>query len=61
VKEHYMAWLASQRPDLVPLHERRFGRRSYQAKKEQERLSALVAETLATHPPNRPTRRPERV
>ncbi|HUA96046.1 MAG TPA: radical SAM protein, partial [Acidimicrobiales bacterium] len=61
VKEHYMAWLASERPDLVPLHERRFGRRSYQEKKEQERLSALVSETLRARPPNRPTLRPERV
>jgi DNA repair photolyase len=61
VKEHYMAWLASERPDLVPLHERRFGRRSYQTKQEQERLAALVAETLRARPPNRPTLRPERV
>ncbi|MGH9092647.1 MAG: intein-containing Rv2578c family radical SAM protein, partial [Acidimicrobiales bacterium] len=50
VREHYMAWLAANRPDLVPLYEERFRRRSYQPKREQERLVALVAGTLRDHP-----------
>ncbi len=45
VREHYLSWLARTRPDLLELYERRFGGRAYQPRAEQERLSALVAET----------------
>ena len=50
VKEHYMGWLAANRPDLVPLYERRFRRGSYQPKSEQARLSAVVASVLRSSP-----------
>jgi len=43
VREHFMGWLGRNRPDLVPLYEKRFGRRAYQPKADQARLSALVA------------------
>jgi DNA repair photolyase len=50
VKEHYLGWLASARPDLVDLHQRRFRRGAYQPKAEGDRLSSLVDETLAALP-----------
>ena len=56
VREHYMAWLAANRPDLVPLYQRRFRRGSYQPKAEQARLSALVSSVLGSSPA-RPHRR----
>ena len=46
VKEHFMGWLATARPDLVPLYERRFRRGSYQPKAEQARLAAVVADVV---------------
>ena len=46
VREHFMGWLATARPDLVPLYERRFRRGSYQPKAEPARLAALVAGVL---------------
>jgi DNA repair photolyase len=57
VRDHVFAWLRGARPDLVPLYEDRFGGarpRAYQAKAEQDRLTALVAS--ATGPPRRRTR-----
>ena len=46
VREHYMAWLARERPDLVPLYDELFtgrsGRRAYQPKARQEALSQRV-------------------
>jgi DNA repair photolyase len=50
VREHYLAWLAATRPDLVDLHATRFGRGAYQHRREQERLSAVVARVMG-HPP----------
>ena len=46
VKEHYLSWLAERRPELMGLYTERFGRRSYQASAEQERLLALVRRVL---------------
>ncbi len=46
VREHFMGRLATARPDLVPLYERRFRRGSYQPKTEPARLAALVAGVL---------------
>ncbi len=46
VREHYMAWLTRERPDLVALYEQRFIRGSYQPKAEQARLSAIVSAVL---------------
>lgn len=42
VREHYLAWLGRARPDLVDLHERRFGARAYQPEVEQRRLRDVV-------------------
>jgi hypothetical protein len=50
VREHYLSWLATARPDLLDLYERRFRGRSYQPRAEQDRLSDLVAKaTGVTH------------
>jgi DNA repair photolyase len=46
VREHYLAWLASARPDLTELYDRRFNRGAYQPRKEQQRLSALVGQVM---------------
>jgi DNA repair photolyase len=43
VREHYLSWLSQMRPDLMELYDSRFRRGAYQPKREQERLSALVA------------------
>jgi DNA repair photolyase len=46
VREHYLAWLQANRPDLLPFYEQRFsgrnGPRSYQPKAVAEALSAQV-------------------
>jgi DNA repair photolyase len=49
VREHYFSWLEQARPDLVPLHEERFGGRgrSYQPKSVQQAVSRVVADALA--------------
>ncbi len=46
VREHYLSWLATARPDLVDLYAQRFQRGSYQPRREQERLSSLVSSVL---------------
>jgi DNA repair photolyase len=43
VREHYLSWLATTRPDLVGLYERRFRGRSYQSRADQGKLSDIVA------------------
>ena len=47
VREHWMAWLRTHRPDLVPLYERRYARRSRLPKADQESISALVQRIAA--------------
>jgi DNA repair photolyase len=46
VREHYLAWLARERPALLPIYERLFtgrqGPRAYQPRAEQEALGARV-------------------
>ena len=42
VREIWMDWLRSQRPDLVPHYERLYARGAYAPKAERDRLSALV-------------------
>ncbi len=42
VREHYLAWLAANRPDLMALYEQRFGTRAYQPKAVAAALSAQV-------------------
>ncbi|HEY3943444.1 MAG TPA: radical SAM protein [Acidimicrobiales bacterium] len=49
VKQHYLDWLSEVRPDLVALHEARFGRGSYQPPAEGARLAALAA-AVERHP-----------
>jgi DNA repair photolyase len=46
VREHYLSWLATTRPDLLELYERRFRGRSYQPRADQARLSDLVAKVM---------------
>jgi DNA repair photolyase len=43
VRDIFMDWLRSQRPDLVPRYERLYARGAYAPKSERERLGALVA------------------
>jgi DNA repair photolyase len=50
VREHYLAWLEQARPELVSLHERRFGRRSYQPDVEQRRIRDIVDAALGKEP-----------
>jgi hypothetical protein len=44
-----MAWLASDRPDLVPAYERLYSRGSYVSRAYQERLGDLFRPLLARH------------
>jgi DNA repair photolyase len=62
VREHYLSWLAAARPDLVDLYASRFARGAYQARQQQQRLSALVADVMGPWPapPERPGPSPER-
>ncbi|MCU1494098.1 MAG: Radical protein [Acidimicrobiaceae bacterium] len=50
VREHYLSWLATVRPDLTDLYAERFRRGAYQPRREQERLAALVADTVGDLP-----------
>ena len=43
VRDIFMGWLRSQRPDLIPRYEKLYARGAYAPKAERERLSALVA------------------
>ncbi len=49
VREHYLSWLSSARPDLAGLYEERFENRSYQLAGEQARLAGLAA-AVGRHP-----------
>ena len=46
VKEHFMAWLAANRPELVADYERRY-RRAYLPGRAQEEITALVRKLVA--------------
>jgi DNA repair photolyase len=46
VRQHYLDWLAAERPDLVGDHEQRYGR-AYLPRAEQERVKAVVAEAFS--------------
>ena len=48
VKEHYLSWLAEERPDLMELHARMY-RRSYAPSSERARISDLVQDLLRKH------------
>lgn len=43
VREHYLAFLADRRPDLLELYRRRFPRGSYQPEDVQRRIATTVA------------------
>jgi DNA repair photolyase len=42
VRDIWFAWLRQYRPDLIPRHERLYGRGAYLPRAEQERLSRMV-------------------
>jgi DNA repair photolyase len=42
VKDLWMDWLRSNRPDLIPRYEQLYGRSAYAPKAEQERLAAMA-------------------
>ena len=46
VKDHYLAWLADMRPDLVPRHERLFARGAYQPQAERTRVARVATEVV---------------
>ncbi|HEX9530100.1 MAG TPA: radical SAM protein [Acidimicrobiales bacterium] len=46
VREHFMAWLEANRPELVELYRRRYRRGAYLPKTEQQELSDLVGELV---------------
>lgn len=46
VRDHYLEWLRTARPDLCKLYERRFGRRSYQPEVEQEHITGIVKQAF---------------
>jgi DNA repair photolyase len=48
VREHYLGWLAGNRPDLVAHHERRY-RRPYAPAGERRALAALVRRLVERH------------
>jgi DNA repair photolyase len=48
VKEHYLAWLAGARPDLIEYHQRRY-RGSYAPARERERITQLVRDLVQRH------------
>lgn len=47
VREHFLAWLAANRPELVAEYERRY-RRAYLPGKEQEEVVGVVRRLVAT-------------
>jgi DNA repair photolyase len=48
VKEHYLAWLADARPDLVEQHQRLY-RGSYAPARERDRITQLVRDLVHQH------------
>jgi DNA repair photolyase len=65
VRQVFMDWLRSYRPDLVPRYEELYRRGAYAPQKERERLARLLADarmTAGTWPEDlRPTRDPRGV
>ena len=49
VREHYLATLAASRPDLLELHQERYGANAYGPAEERERLSRTVRELVRRH------------
>ncbi|MGQ0521055.1 MAG: radical SAM protein [Actinomycetota bacterium] len=57
VREHFLTWLAANRPDLVEGYERRY-RRAYLPGREQEEVTALVRRLVAAARGRSSPRRP---
>ncbi len=49
LREHYLRWLATARPDLLPCYQRRYRDRAYAPRPAQRRLAATVAGLVAQH------------
>ncbi len=49
IRDHYLQFLERNHPELVAIHRRRYGTRSYAARKDQQELSALVRSLVARH------------
>ncbi|MCU1491876.1 MAG: Radical protein [Acidimicrobiaceae bacterium] len=60
VRQHYLDWLAGARPDLIELHEQRFGRRSQQSPRVRERLGELARDSSSLRPGGHRNPRPTR-
>ncbi len=50
VRDHFMGWLGSTRPDLVPTYRKRFNRGSYQPRAEQDRITSILHEAMRCTP-----------
>jgi len=50
VREVFMDWLRSQRPDLVPRYEQLYARGSYAPKAEREQIAGVLAAARRKHP-----------
>jgi DNA repair photolyase len=57
VREHYLSWLRTVRPDLVAAYDLLFQRSAYQPRSQQARLARLVADAVAASPGARPEER----
>ncbi len=53
-REHYLGWLARERPDLVGLYRGRFGRAAYQPEAEQARITRIVRDAYEAAGGGRP-------
>jgi DNA repair photolyase len=47
VREHYLAWLRAERPDLVARHRRLYARGAYATRAERDRVGAVVRAAVA--------------
>jgi len=60
VKDHYLGWLATARPDLLPRHERLFARGAYQPEAERSRIAKLATSVLRDRSDANPAKPGER-
>ena len=49
VREHYLAWLRAERPDLVARHQRLYARGADAPRAERDRVGGIVRAALARH------------
>jgi DNA repair photolyase len=50
VRQHFMGWLESERPDLLPLYRSRFRSGAYQSRTDQQRIARVLSTTTAGFP-----------